>query len=215
MSLNEKFIFKKLEKEYCEIFLKVRIDSIFTDNNLPFSGQKIQEFINGLSNPEDPVAFDGDFLLLQLKSWIGAVGIEGEINLVLAPVDKDIMDSWDFNRLAGRWDVWSFLNFQYVLNPSCEISININYLNGNFFQFDPLSYHVIVIGKLYEKDQDEQTDELIDSLCSNPTLIEYPKDRTVDFDFSRYELNLATQNFIDLLRTKWTFEVIPNPITNN
>ena len=203
MDFKKNFSFKKFDQEFCETFLKVKVDTIFSD----------QEFIEGLLNPEYPVIYENDYLIVKLKSWLGAVGIEGELSLVLAPVDKDLDDYWEYSRLAGEWDVWAFLYFQYVINPTLEVTINLNYLTGNFFNSDFGHYHTFQIG--FHNYNDASKTELIDAMSSNPTLIEYPDEKEDGFDYARYDLNLATQMFVDVLRTKWTFEVIPNPIIVN
>jgi hypothetical protein len=188
------------EKIISIVFLKAKSTSIFSDINI----------LSSLTNPKYPIAFENDFLLLKMVLWIGPVGVQGTFSLILPPVDFDIDDLWDFNRLAGKWDVWSFLSFQYQYDLNLSPTILINYNRGNFFENDLALYKMIKVKDLYENENEFDTAD--DLLSDNLRNFEFPEDVPNDFDYEGYYATAVTENFIDMLSRVWDFELIDNPI---
>lgn len=195
--------FEIREKYISKVYLKVESNSVFQDNY----------FLETLNNPEYPIAFEENFILLQLEIWMGAVGVQGSVSLILPPVDFDITDCWDFCRKAGVWDIWSFLSFQYQYNENLDPIIFFNFNKGNFFEVDLDVYKIIELQDLYENSDD--FDVVSDILSSDPQHLEFPEDVDKDFDYKKYYIELVNKNFVDMLRLIWSFEIIQNPIEQN
>ena len=182
------------------LYLKVKSVSVFDD----------EDVLDTLNNPKYPIAFENDFLLLKLESWMGSVGIQGSISLMLPPIDFDIDDVWDFCRKAGEWDVWSFLSFQYQYDQDLNSFIVMNYNRGNFFENDLMIYKSIKLDELIE--EEESFDSIDDLLSASSQEFEFPEGVTDDFDYKGFYAQATTENFLNVLNRIWEFEVIDNPM---
>jgi hypothetical protein len=181
-------------------FLKVKSISVFDD----------EVILDTLNNPKYPIAFENDFLLLKLRLWMGSVGIQGSISLLLPPIDFDIDDLWDFCRKAGLWDVWSFLSFQYQYDQNMNPIILFNYNRGNFFENDLSIYKYVNVKDLF--DNQELHDTVFDLLSTDPQTFEFPENLPDDYDYKGHYALAITQNFIEVLTHIWEFELIDNPM---
>lgn len=188
------------ERVVTTAYLKVNSNTVFDD----------EDVLDTLKNPKYPIAVENDFLLLKLESWMGSVGIQGSISLLLPPIDFDIDDVWDFCRKAGEWDVWSFLSFQYQYDQNLNSFIVINYNRGNLFENDLMIYQSIRLDELIGKD--ESFDSIDDLLSASPQEFEFPEGVTDDFDYKGFYAKAITENFLNVLKRIWEFEVIDNPM---
>ena len=188
------------ERVVTTAYLKVNSNTVFDD----------EDVLDTLNNPKYPIAFKKDYLLLKLELWMGSVGIQGSISLMLPPINFDIDDVWDFCRKAGEWDVWSFLSFQYQYDQNLNSFIVMNYNRGNFFENDLMIYQSIRLDELIGKD--ESFDSIDDLLSASPQEFEFPEGVTDDFDYKGFYAKAITENFLIVLKRIWEFEVIDNPM---
>ena len=188
------------ERLVTTVYMKVKSVSVFDD----------EKILSTLNNPKYPIAFEKDFLLLKLELWMGSVGIQGTISLMLPPIDFDIDDVWDFCRKAGMWDVWSFLSFQYQYDQNLNSFIVINYNRGNFFENDLMIYKSIKLDELIE--EEKSFDSMDDLLAASPQEFEFPEGVADDFDYKGFYAKAITENFLIVLKRIWEFEVIDDPM---
>lgn len=198
--MHERIQHRIEERVVTTAYMKVKSVSVFDDGKI----------LSTLNNPKYPIAFEKDYILLKLELWMGSVGIQGSISLLLPPIDFDIDDVWDFCRKAGEWDVWSFLSFQYQYDQNLNSFIVMNYNRGNFFENDLMIYQSIRLDELIGKD--ESFDSIDDLLSASPQEFEFPEGVTEDFDYKGFYAKAITENFLKVLKRIWGFEVIDNPM---
>jgi hypothetical protein len=69
---------------------------------------------------------------ISAEFWMGAVGIEGNLNLLIPPAKKDI-DILGYSRGKGEWDWWGFLSCITVPEGNYTTSLIISFMHESYF----------------------------------------------------------------------------------
>lgn len=93
-----------------------------------------KQILRSSSYPDDFIFYEPmpGKLGLSGEFWMGAVGLEGSISLLIPPSKRDI-DATGYSIRRGKWDWWAFLSFVTIPRGNYKTAILISFSYDNFF----------------------------------------------------------------------------------
>ena len=112
----------KLQNKPQEI---LKTDAFFVNRN---------KLLRSYPHPSDFLGYEIEPGKLGLRGemWMGAVGLEGDLALLIPPAKRDI-DAIGYSIQRGQYDWWRFLSFITVPRGNFRVAISLSFSHETFF----------------------------------------------------------------------------------